>query len=174
MAIWVFYKPVRVLVPELAGIPRVSEFICTDDVSRRTEANVLYDRAHEFVSSSVMSFAKKPRAIFCTSQACFRTFGFNRAAAHTVGVSGIVLSPRGWTDYVLRHEMIHHLQAERLGVIRQWRMPSWFSEGMAYVLNEDPRPTLGEPWQRHRYQFKRWYRSIGKENLWTEARRLWP
>ena len=174
VAAWAFYKPVRVLAPELAGVSCVSELICTDDVSRHAEADELYDQAHAFVTSSVGTIEEKPRVIFCTSQECFRSFGFDRAAAHTVGISGIVLAPRGWKDYVLRHEMIHHLQAERLGVIRQWRMPDWFSEGMAYVFSEDPRPTLEEPWQRHRSQFKRWYRSVGKENLWNEARRLWP
>ena len=63
---------------------------------------------------------------------------------------------------------------ERLGVIRQWLMPDWFSEGVAYLFSEDPRTELGEPWQEHHSRFKLWYRSVSKENLWAEARRLWP
>ena len=173
-AAWAFYKPVRVLAPGLAGVSCASALVCTDDASRRAEAAALYDRAYAFVTASVGAIEDKPRAIFCASQACFRSFGFDRAVAHTVGVSGIVVGPRGWTDRVLRHEMIHHLQAERLGVIRQWLMPDWFSEGMAHALGEDPRPALGEPWQGHRARFRRWYRSVGKENFWREARRLWP
>ena len=173
-AAWAFYKPVRVLAPELAGVSCVSEHICTDDASRRADTARLYDEAYAFVTASVGAIEDKPRVIFCASRACFRSFGFDRASAHTVGVSGIVVAPRGWTDHVLRHEMIHHLQAERLGVIRQWRMPDWFSEGMAHALGEDPRPALGEPWQGHRARFRRWYRSVGKENFWQEARRLWP
>ena len=53
-------------------------------------------------------------------------------------------------------------------------MPGWFSEGMAYAFSEDPRPELGEPRQGHRARFERWYRSVGREHLWSEARRLWP
>ena len=174
LAAWAFYKPVRVLAPELAGVSCVSEIICTDDVARHAEATVLYDEALEFVHSSVGAIEQRPRVIFCSSQACFRSFGFDRAASHTVGTSGIVLGPRGWKSYYLRHEMIHHLQAERLGVIRRWLMPNWFTEGMAYVLSHDPRPVIAEPWQGYRLEFERWYRSAGKEDLWAEARELWP
>ncbi len=172
IAAWAFYKPTRVLAPELNGVTCASEVICTDDLSRYEEARSLYEHAHQFVDSSVGAMEKKPRVIFCASEACFRSFGFFRAAASTVGVSGIVIGPRGWQDYYLRHEMIHHLQAERMGVFRQWRSPKWFTEGMAYSLAEDPRPDLGEPWQRHRAEFERWYRSVGKERLWEEARGL--
>ena len=174
LAAWAFCKPVRVLAPELAGVSCMSEFICTEDVARHAEATVLYDEAYEFVLSSVGTIERRPRVIFCSSQACFRSFGFDRAAAHTVGVSGIVLGPRAWKDYFLRHEMIHHLQAERLGVIRQWLMPEWFTEGMAYVFSQDPRSAIAEPWQGYRSEFERWYQSVGKENLWVEARGLWP
>lgn len=173
-AAWAFYKPVRVLAPELAGVRCVSERICTDDVSRHADAARLYAAAHDFVTASVGIFKTEPRVIFCTSHECFRSFGFDRAAAHTVATSGIVLAPRGWKDHVLRHETIHHLQAERLGVIRQWRMPDWFSEGMALAFSEDPRPMLGPPWLQHRSRFRAWYRSVGQEKLWAEARKLWP
>ena len=116
---WLMYKPVRVLASELAGVSCVSEPICTNDASRGAEAAALYDRAYGFVAASVGTIETRPRVIFCASPMCFGSFGFERAAAHTVGVSGIVLAPRAWKDHILRHEMIHHLQAERLGAIRQ-------------------------------------------------------
>lgn len=121
---WTFYKPTRMLAPEWNGGSCLSETVCTDDASRYEEALALYDAAYAFVRESVGVIEQKPREIFCTSQACFQSFGFNKAAAHTVGISGIVISPREWKDYCLRHEMIHHLQAERLGVYGQWRSPA--------------------------------------------------
>ena len=72
----------------------------------------------------------------------------------------------------MRHEMIHHLQAERLGVVRQWFMPEWFTEGMACSLSGDPRPALTEPRKGFREKFERWSRSVGKERIWTEASKL--
>ena len=171
-ASWAFYKPVRVLAPELNGVTCFSDAICMEDVSRYEEASVLYGEALAFVNAEVGAVEDPPRAIFCSTQDCFEAFGFDRAAAHTVGVSGIVVGPRGWKRHNLRHEMIHHLQAERLGVFRQWRSPEWFKEGMAYVLSQDPRPVLGEPWQGYRSRFAAWFQSVGRERLWMEAARL--
>jgi len=174
LAIWTFYKPARLLAPELAGVSCVSDTICMDDVARHAEATVLYDEAYAFVRSTVGAFRRGPRVIFCSTETCFRSFGFDRAVAQAVGVSGIVLGPRGWKDYYLRHEMIHHLQAERLGVIRQWLMPGWFTEGMAYAFSQDPRPVLADPWQEYRAAFESWYQVVGKDDLWVEARALRP
>ena len=68
--------------------------------------------------------------------------------------------------------MIHHLQAERLGVFGQWRRPAWLTEGMAYSLGQDPRPDLGEPWQEYRAAFETWYQAVGNARLWEEVRTL--
>ena len=169
IAAWALYKPTRVLAPELNGVSCVSNVICMDDVSRYEEAAGLYDEAYEFVTASVGAIETKPRVIFCASKACFQSFGYDKAAAHTVGVLGIALAPRGWKNYYLRHEMIHHMQAERMGVLDQWLSPEWFKEGMAYSLGQDPRPNLSEPWQQYRSDFETWYQTVGKERLWEEA-----
>jgi hypothetical protein len=167
---WALYKPMRIITPEwVAGISCVSDVICLDDVSRFQEAAALYDSAFHFVETQVGTMGSRPRVVFCTSQACFESFGFSRAAAHAVGVSGIVVGPRGWEEYFLRHEMIHHLQAERLGVYEQWRGPDWYIEGMAYSLSEDPRLDLADPWGKYRSQFDQWYRKVGREALWSEG-----
>ena len=171
-ASWAFYKPVRVLAPELNGVTCVSDIVCMEDVSRHAEASRLYDDAFEFVNAAVDEIEERPRAIFCTSQDCFESFGFDRAGAHAVGISGIVVGPRGWKPHYVRHEMIHHLQAERLGVFTQWRSPKWFKEGMAYALSRDPRPVLSEPWEGYRLRFRAWFNSVGREHLWAEAKRL--
>lgn len=173
VAAWAFYKPVRVLAPELVlGITCESETICLDDTSRYVEASKLYDKAILFIISSVGEIKKKPRIIFCAKESCFNSFGFNKASTHAVGISGIVISPRAWKYYYIRHEIIHHLQAEKMGVISQWRSPAWFKEGMAYLLSEDPRKTLSEPNQEYREKFAQWYETIGNEKLWGASRKL--
>ena len=170
IATWAFYKPVRVLAPELvSGITCESETICLDDTSRFVEAAKLYDEAILFVSSTVGEIQKKPRIIFCTNESCFNSFGFDKATAHAVGTSGIVISPRGWKYFYVRHEIIHHVQAEKMGVISQWLSPAWFKEGMAYSLSEDPRRTLPEPNQEYREKFAQWYGKIGKDRLWDAS-----
>ncbi|MDE0291473.1 MAG: hypothetical protein OXK19_03015 [Candidatus Dadabacteria bacterium] len=170
--VWMLYKPMRVIVPELNGVSCIGEDICTDNALRYEEAIALYEEAYEFVNSSVGIIEKKPRVIFCASQACFQSFGFNKAAAGTVGTSGIVIGPRGWKNYYIRHEMIHHLQTERLGVLKQWRSPPWFKEGMAYSFSQDPRSDLPEVFKEYRLEFEKWFQSVGRENLWQKAGKL--
>ena len=114
-----FYKPVRVLAPELNGVTCVGDIICMEDVSCHEEASKLYDEAFASVNTTVDELEEKPGVIFCFSRDCFDSFGFNRAGAHTVGITGIVVGPRGWKDYYMRHEMVQHLQVERLGVFGQ-------------------------------------------------------
>ncbi|MEN8207398.1 MAG: hypothetical protein ABFS24_15540 [Pseudomonadota bacterium] len=170
VAAWVLYKPVRVLAPQLvSGVSCVTETICLDDIDRVDEAEFLFSNALGFIGSSVASIEKPPRVTFCSTEACFQAFGFNKSTARTVGVSGIVISPRGWSEYYLRHEMIHHIQAERMGVYRQWRSPDWFKEGMAYSLSQDPRTKLGVPLQEYRSRFNDWYQSIDTSRLWEHA-----
>lgn len=84
----------RVLAPQLVtGVSCATEIICTDDTTRSGEAERLYDDALHFIVSSVAPVEKRPRVIFCSTEACFRSFGFNKSSANTVGVFGIVVSP---------------------------------------------------------------------------------
>lgn len=172
-ALWAFYKPVRVLAPE--WVPPIScptASICIEDESRFAEASQLYENGIAFVDSRVGDFEQPPRVIFCSTENCFHAFGLDRQAAVAVGVSGIVVSPRGWKPYYLQHEMIHHLQSERLGVIGQLRAPAWFTEGMAYALSGDPRETLTEPWQGYRERFESWMADMDPDRMWQAAREL--
>lgn len=170
---WAVFKPMRVVAPEWVGnISCVSAKVCVEGTERSREAITLYNDAVSFVSSAVGPFADEPVVIFCGTAECARSFGFDKAAAITVGRFGIVVSPRGWKPYYVRHEMIHHRQAEELGVLRQWLNPEWFREGMAYFLSEDPRNPLSEPWQRYRTEFELWFKQVGRARLWEEARKL--
>ncbi len=173
IAAWAMYKPIRVLAPEwVENISCVSFDICIDDESRHPEATELYENALHFIADVVGPFQKNPRVIFCTTEACYQSFGFNKASASTVGKSGIVVSPRGWSVYYLRHEMIHHRQAEELGVLTSFLAREWFIEGMAYSLSNDPRQPLAEPWQQYRDRFEAWFQQVEKERLWDEAKEL--
>jgi len=135
VAAWAFVKPVRILAPELVGVSCMSDTICIDDTSRFQEAAGLYDDAAEFVDSAVGGMKRKPLAIFCATEACYQSFGSGRSAAQTIATFGIAISPRGWKPHYVRHEMIHHLQRERLGTLKSWLItPEWLTEGMAYSL----------------------------------------
>lgn len=176
LAVWMLYKPIRVVAPELVGLTCVGETICIDDEPRAPEAAMLYDGALQFVHENVDEIERPPRVVFCAMDSCYSAFGLDKPTAYTTPF-GIIVSPRGWEPHYVRHEMIHHLQIERLGFwklgpVRRWRAPEWFIEGMAYALSGDPRPELSEPYQTYRVRFEEWYRSVGKEMLWEFAQDL--
>ena len=169
---WAIYKPIRVLVPELNGVSCISDEICLENIEKTREANKLYRNALAFVNTSIGKIANNPRTIFCSSDKCFEAFGFQSPAkAKTIGLFGIVVGPHGWNKFYIRHEMIHHLQSEKLGILAQWQSPKWFKEGMAYSLSEDRRK-LSEPWASYRSEFETWYRGIDKELFWSEVKKL--
>lgn len=173
IAAWAFFKPVRVLIPELAGVSCIGAVICTDDPSRYAQASSLYENAIQFVGTSVGEIERQPLVIFCATDECFQSFGLGKRSAATIGTFGIVVSPRAWQPHYIQHEMIHHLQKERLGNLNAWiSTPEWFIEGMAYSLSKDPRPVLAEPWQQYRSHFETWYQQVGKAQLWAEAAKL--
>lgn len=169
---WIVYKPTRVLLPELNGVSCISKTICVEQLDTAVEARALYEKAESYFRTSIYEIRHRPRAIFCSSVQCFEAFGFRAPAkAQTVGQSGIVIGPQGWHVYLLRHEMVHHLQAERLGIVKQLLIADWFKEGMAYSVSADPRE-LKQPWKSYRKEFERWYENVGEQNFWQEAEKL--
>jgi hypothetical protein len=169
---WAIVKPVRVIAPSVGGARCVSESVCIDDVSKLSEANRLYSEAIAFVSSTISPVQGHPKVIFCASQACADAFGLGRRSAMTVGNVGVVIGPRAWHDYYVRHEIIHYLQGQQLGMIARFTKPDWLVEGMAYGLSQDPRTPLAEPFEAYRAQFMAWYAGIDKASLWQAAARL--
>lgn len=164
---WAFFKPIRVLAPQLAGATCLGA-VCVDDPARRPQAEAIYRDSLAFVDGQVGQIASPPRAVFCSTSACSQRFGFTSNGAYTVGVSGIVISHRGWAPYFMRHELIHHLQNERLGVFGAWLgRPTWWREGMAYSLSLDERRPLPQPLQSYRSGFDQWLSQAGREQLWT-------
>jgi len=169
---WAFVKPIRVLAPEFAGVSCRGS-VCVDDLSRLSEAVSLYEEAARHVEVNVGALHNAPRAVFCSTPVCSKSFGFTSARAYTVATVGVVISNRGWQPYFVRHELIHHLQNEHLGSLRAWLFkPKWFREGMAYSLSQDPRRPLPEPLQGYRSRFEVWFKQMGSSRLWAEAELL--
>jgi hypothetical protein len=170
---WAMVKPLRVVAPELLGVVcRVN--VCVDDPKRFAEAQALYEEAALYVDAKVAHLRTVPRAIFCSSQACAESFGIGKpVAGRNVGTVAILIAPKGWYPYYVRHELIHHLQGERFGSLRNWLFkPEWFREGMAYSLSADPRRPLPQPLEGFRAEFEAWLGRVGAARLWEEAERI--
>ena len=171
--LWFLFKPIRIFAPELAWVTCPNASVCLDDISKIKEATELRAEAITFVNSKIGTIQAEPRMIFCSTKSCDKSFGFTSNAAYNFGTFGLVISSRGWKPYFLRHELIHHLQNEQLGSLRAWILkPTWFREGMAYRLSEDPRKPLTQPFEEYRNTFDWWFSEIDPTNLWVEADKL--
>ncbi len=172
-AAWAAFKPLRVLAPELLGLHCIEQGVCIDDMRRLPEALALKHEAVAFVEQHIDQIGTVPRMVFCADAPCARSFGFTHQGAYNVGTAGIVIGPRGWHAHFVRHELIHHLQNERLGSLYAWAItPSWFLEGMAYALSDDPRRPLPEPLEGWRSSFEHWYPAVPRARLWQAAKTL--
>lgn len=168
VAAWTLVKPVRVIAPEWVGVSCDQTSVCVDDPSKRQAAEQLYASGLAFVAHSISPLAGSPRVIFCSTAACAKAFGLGDRSAVTVGTVGTVIGPHAWKAHYVRHELIHQLQGQRIGVLHCMFKPKWLLEGMAYSLSQDPRLPLAEPWESHRARFNAWYESIAKDRLWQE------
>jgi len=169
VAAWVLVKPVRALAPQWLGMDCATTTVCVEDRDELPRAAALHAEALAFVDHRIGALQTSPKVIFCSTESCADAFGLGARSAVTVGTWGTVIGPRAWKAYYVRHEMIHVLQAERLGVLGLLFKPAWFKEGMAYGLSEDPRTPLHAPFEAQRQTFRQWYQSTTPATLWQAA-----
>lgn len=153
-----FYKPVRVLVPEAFGIRCGEHNICVEDSSQFDTAVSLLNESKRYLETQWGLSVGEPTIIFCSTEKCQSEFGLSQKAGFTFGAFGIVIAPRGWKQYYVAHELIHHWQADNFGSLALLNGEQWLIEGMAYVLSNDPRKELHEPFESYRKKFNDWYR----------------
>lgn len=158
LAACAIYKPLRVVAPEAFGLNCVADEICVEDPDTIDEAIFLRDEALNFVVENVGQIENAPRFLFCSSEECFARFGNPAVAAlYISGLDTLIINDKGWHDYILRHELIHHWQNEQFGTVQSSRLPRWYIEGMAYSLSQDPRDPLPRTdIQSWRKRFEAW------------------
>lgn len=153
-----FYKPIRVLIPEVFGVSCQEHNVCVEDPSQRDTAVGLLDNSKRYLETKWGLFVGEPKIVFCSTEKCQQTFGLSQRAGLTLGTFGILIAPRGWNSHYVSHELIHYWQAENFGVLAGLLGEPWLIEGMAYSLSDDPREKLREPFESYREKFNEWHR----------------
>ena len=151
-------KPIRSLAPETFGLTCVTDTLCVEDPQTAPPAQRLATGALRFVEANIGSLNRSPKFLFCDTVECFDRFGHHEFSAQYVwGTNIIVINEAGWRDHIVVHEVIHHWQAEHFGLIKASSWPSWFIEGMAYSMSNDPRrPLPREDIEAYRLEFEQW------------------
>lgn len=169
LAAWYLIKPIRLIAPEVLDIKCYADGLCLDNEEKYAEARILHLEAIAFLSKNTGSFESTPNVVFCSTWECATKLGLGKRSAVTFATYGSAISPRAWKPHYVRHELIHQLQAQELGLVKLLMLPSWLVEGMAYSLSQDPRTPLTQPWEGYRTQFVAWRTGIGESDMWSEA-----
>jgi len=94
------------------------------------------------VSAFFGSIEGSSKVFACSTEECFISHGGVGAKGKAYGESMLLLSPRGLDALIASHELTHIELHGRVGAFRSWRaIPSWFDEGLAVLVSEDPRYT---------------------------------
>lgn len=84
-----------------------------------------------------------PQILACSTEDCFVGLGGGKQRGLHLGKSKILISPRGLTIPILTHEWSHaelstRMDARMNGVFGIHSIPTWFDEGLAVVVSEEP------------------------------------
>lgn len=168
---WAFVKYSRIVAPTFNGVT-CSGTICVEDPSRFPEAKELYRQSLAEVSKKLVTLNRPPLTVFCSTRACYQSFGGGMERAATIFNLGIIIAPESWVPYLVVHEFIHMAQAQELGAIRMHFTPPWFLEGMPFFISEPPDYDLPDYARPFVAKYSEWERRIGRGQIWREASKL--
>lgn len=82
-----------------------------------------------------------PRVLACATRGCVDRLGGGGAKGAAYLTFGLWLAPDGIDPAVITHELSHIELHGRIGLLNFWTgaIPTWFDEGLAAVVADDPR-----------------------------------
>jgi hypothetical protein len=99
--------------------------------------------ARKKISSFYGGIFSEPQILACSTEECFVGIGGRQQRGLHIGKSKILISPRGLTIPILTHEWSHAELSTRMGarmdgVFGIPSIPTWFDEGLAVAVSEEP------------------------------------
>jgi hypothetical protein len=82
-----------------------------------------------------------PTMLACATRACADRLGSGNSKGAAYLSIGLRLSPDGLDPVIIAHERAHVELHGRIGLLNFWTgaIPTWFDEGLAVVVSDDPR-----------------------------------
>lgn len=142
-------RDVKTIEPTWFGFVEIANNVYVDKempAAQRTEVLKTVSAAKSRVSKFFGGLEGQPKILACSTENCFvRSIGGSSPKGQAYGSSALMLSPRGLDVVIISHELTHIELHSRVGVFRSWRsIPSWFDEGLAVLVSEDPRFAEGD------------------------------
>ena len=170
VAAWALFKPVRIVAPHLNGVT-CNGAVCVENPSTLPAALRLHAEAMSNVAARLRPLESPPRAVFCSTRACYQSFGGGMERGAAIFNLGIIIPPDSWQIYIVEHELIHMLQAQELGLRGRERTPPWFKEGMPFFVSAPPAFDLPDYARPLVAEYQAWEQRVGRDNVWAEIRK---
>lgn len=105
----------------------------------RAQALMLVNASEKRIVQYYGKATSSPKNFFCSTEACFKSFGGSTNRAKSFGDYATLFSPRGMSIPIISHEWSHVEFYSRINSIRTMRsIPQWFDEGLAVTVSEAP------------------------------------
>ena len=140
-----FLEPAMAAIacPSCMGFERVDENVYVDRVmpaDKRIQVAAHLRKSSSAVEMFFGSLTTHPMIFACSTEECYQSLGGKTARGAAFGATAIRLSPRGLDNAIAKHELAHIEFHARLGMwTTMRRLPTWFDEGLAVLVSEDPR-----------------------------------
>ena len=167
---WAALKPVRILAAPLNGVT-CEQRVCVEDARLLPRAELLQKDAMAQVGRKLRPLERAPLTVFCSTRACYRSFGGGGERGATLFDWGVILPPESWVPHIVEHEYIHMLQAQELGLLGRQLTPDWFKEGMPFLVSEPPAHDLPDYARPLAKRYEAWERRVGRGNVWQAVGR---
>lgn len=168
---WASFKPVRILAPELNGVT-CDGAVCVEDPALLRRARKLQRDAVAQLANKLVALHEPPLAVFCSTRACYRSFGGGMERGATLFDLGVILPPESWVAHIVEHEYIHMLQAQELGLLGRQQTPAWFKEGMPFLVSAPPAHDLPDYARPLVARYRAWEQRVGRKNVWQAVGEL--
>lgn len=134
-------ESVKVFFPTVFGMDEISANLYVDKTmppEDRARLQPVIDQARTRVTDFFSGLSTSPVILACATETCFTDFGGRGPRAKSFGESRMLLSPHGTTMAIISHEWTHIELHHRIGLWRMRAVPTWFDEGLAVVVSEEP------------------------------------
>jgi hypothetical protein len=135
-------KATKLIAPTWFGMEKIDERVFVNKEMSSAERSKILLLVTESETQIIKYYGKattRPEYFFCSTEECYKSFGFTTSRAQSFASYGCLFSPRGTTVPIISHEWSHIELYSRInssGTMRH--IPQWFNEGLAVTVSEEP------------------------------------
>jgi len=180
--VFVFPAAAAAVCPQCFGFEHAGRAIFVErsmNADARANAVAVVQQARERVGRFYGERLRDTPVLICATGACYQRLRGGGSRGMAIYDFALMLAPSGVSETIAAHELSHIEFHARIGAWRIFRdaVPTWFDEGLAVVVSDDPRyldpPDLADRCRDTITELpvtlREWLRAAGKQPLYHDA-----